>query len=71
MVHYNDADDILYRKSRFLSRFFRRVGGTACLCAIPGLWIAIPDSVPEARLLGLAITNMLIGASGLCLLGRR
>lgn len=71
MVEMSNGIYHVRRPSRFLSRFFRRVAGMACLIAIPGLWIAAPDALPETRVLGLGFTVMLIGAAGLCFLGRR
>lgn len=59
------------RAARSLNRWLLRVVGMACLFAIPGLWLFIPQGLPETRILGLAFTVMLIGASGLCFAGRR
>lgn len=52
-------------------RVFLPVIGAACLVAIPGLWVFVPQDVPEVRVLGLAMTIMLIGISGLCFIGQR
>ena len=71
MIEFNEDSHAAYRPSRFLSRFFRRVIGIACLIAIPALWITALDALPEARILGLAISIILIGAAGLCFTERR
>jgi hypothetical protein len=71
MVEYSHEVFAASRSGSILATLIKRIVGAACLFAFPALWFAIPGQVPEARLLGLAISIMLIGIAGLCLLGRR
>lgn len=68
MVHY-DETYISARPS--ISRVFKRLCGVACLIAIPGIWIAVNGALPEARIIGLSLSIVLIGIAGLCLIGRK
>ena len=68
MVHY---DDKYVQGSQSLARFFRRLIGLACLIAVPGIWIAVHGALPEARLVGLSLSVILIGVAGLCLIEPR
>lgn len=66
MVHY---DDSYMRGSNTLGRLVRRIVGLACLIAVPGIWIAVRGALPEARVLGLALSLVVMGLAGLCFAG--
>ena len=66
MVHY---DESYLRGSGTLGRLVRRIIGIACLIALPGIWIATQNALPEARILGLALSVVVMGLAGLCFLG--
>lgn len=63
MVHY---DENYVRGANTLNRLFRRIIGIACLIAVPGIWIALQGALPEARIMGLALSVVVMGLSGLC-----
>ncbi|MCR9108702.1 hypothetical protein [Marivita sp. XM-24bin2] len=67
MVHY---DDSYVRGATTVSRVLRRVFGIACLIAVPGIWIAVQGALPEARIMGLGLSVIVMGLAGLCLFGR-
>ena len=66
MVHY---DESYLRGSGTLVRLVRRIIGIACLIALPGIWIATQNALPEARILGLALSVVVMGLAGLCFFG--
>lgn len=66
MVHY---DENYVRGANTLGRLFRRIIGIACLIAVPGIWIAVQGALPEARILGLGLSVVVMGLAGLCFLG--
>ena len=66
MVHY---DDSYLRGSGTLGRLVRHIVGIACLIALPGIWIATLNALPEARILGLALSVIIMGLAGLCFFG--
>ena len=66
MVH---CDEDYVRGANTLGRLVRRIIGIACLIAVPGLWIAVQGALPEARILGLGLSVVLMGLAGLCFLG--
>ncbi|WP_299785551.1 hypothetical protein [uncultured Marivita sp.] len=66
MVHY---DENYLRGANTLGRLFRRIIGIACLIAVPGIWIAVQGALPEARILGLGLSVIVMGLAGLCFLG--
>ncbi|SHH77750.1 hypothetical protein [Marivita hallyeonensis] len=71
MVEFNDPFFGNARPARSVSRWTRRLFGVACLIAVPGIWIAVQDALPEARILGLALSIVVMGIAGLCFVGRR
>ncbi|HKK97196.1 MAG TPA: hypothetical protein VJ928_03385 [Marivita sp.] len=71
MVEYNDGFYGNARQARSVGRWTRRVVGMACMIAVPGIWIAVQGALPEQRVLGLALSVVLMGVAGLCFLGRR
>ncbi|MCL3883472.1 hypothetical protein [Marivita sp. GX14005] len=68
MAHYTETHA---KRANPLMRLVLRLVGIACLMAIPGVWIATPQALPEARIVGLALSVVLMGAAGLCLSDRR
>lgn len=66
MVHY---DESYMRGANTLGRLVRRIIGIACLIAVPGIWIAVQGALPEARILGLALSIVVMGLAGLCFMG--
>jgi hypothetical protein len=68
MVEFNDTR---YGNPRSVSRWTRRLFGMACLIAVPGIWVAVQDALPEARIFGLALSLVILGFGGLCFVGRR
>jgi hypothetical protein len=67
MVHYDEN----YARSRMsLGVLVRRILGIACVIAVPGIWIAMQGALPEARIMGLGLSVVLMGLAGLCLFGR-
>ena len=71
MVDINDEFYGRARPARSVSRWTRRLFGIACLIAVPGIWIATQDALPEQRILGLALSIIVMGVAGLCFVGRR
>ncbi len=67
MVHY---DERFVRGADTVGRVFRRILGIACLIAVPGIWMAVQGALPEARIMGLALSVIVMGLGGLCLFGR-
>ena len=67
MVHY---DENFARSKTSIGTLVRRVLGIACLIAVPGIWIAVHGALPEARIMGLGLSVMVMGVAGLCLFGR-
>lgn len=67
MVHY---DEKYIRGHGSVSSLVRRICGIACLIAVPGIWIAVQGALPEARIMGLGLSVVVMGLAGLCLLGR-
>lgn len=66
MVHY---DEYYVRGAHTINRLIRRIIGMACLIALPGIWIAVQGAAPEARILGLALSIVVMGLAGLCFFG--
>jgi hypothetical protein len=67
MVHY---DENFARSKTSIGTLVRRVLGIACVIAVPGIWIAVHGALPEARIMGLGLSVMVMGVAGLCLFGR-
>lgn len=67
MVHY---DENYARSGMSLGVLVRRILGIACVIAVPGIWIAMQGALPEARIMGLGLSVVLMGLAGLCLFGR-
>lgn len=63
MVHY---DENYVRGANTIGRLMRRIIGIACLIAVPGIWIALQGALPEARIMGLALSVVVMGLAGLC-----
>jgi len=68
MVEFNDTR---YGNPHSVSRWVRRLFGMACLIAVPGIWIAVQDALPEALILGLALSLVILSVGGLCFVGER
>ncbi|WP_292293415.1 hypothetical protein [Marivita sp.] len=66
MVHY---DETHVRGAHTIGRLMRRILGMACLIALPGIWIGVQGAAPEARIMGLALSIVVMGLAGLCFLG--
>jgi hypothetical protein len=67
MVHYDEN----YARSRTsFGLLLRRILGIACVIAVPGIWIAMQGALPEARMMGLGLSVVVMGLAGLCLFGR-
>lgn len=71
MVEFNDAFYGNARPARSVGRWTRRLFGIACLIAVPGIWVSVQDALPEARIMGLALSLVVMGLAGLCFIGRR
>ena len=71
MVEFNDAFYGNARPARSVERWTRRLFGIACLIAVPGIWVSVQDALPEARIMGLALSLVVMGLAGLCFIGRR
>ncbi|MFP7672819.1 hypothetical protein ACG74X_05620 [Marivita sp. S0852] len=69
MVDLNDEFYGAPRQARSVGRWTRRLFGLACVIAVPGIWIAVQGALPEQRILGLALSLVLMGVAGLCFLG--
>ncbi|MFP7571507.1 hypothetical protein [Marivita sp. S2033] len=67
MAHFSDDYP---PEANPVGQLFRRIIGVACLIAVPGTWIAVHGALPEARIMGLAMSVVLMGFAGLCLLRR-
>jgi hypothetical protein len=67
MVHY---DENYVQGHGSVGKLIRRVCGIACLIAVPGIWIAVQGALPEARVMGLGLSVIVMGLAGLCLFGR-
>ncbi|WP_416882318.1 hypothetical protein [Marivita sp.] len=67
MVHY---DENYVHGHGSVGKLIRRVCGIACLIAVPGIWIAVQGALPEARVMGLGLSVIVMGLAGLCLFGR-
>ena len=67
MVHY---DENYVRSQSSVGTLVRRLLGIACLIAVPGIWIAVQGALPEARIMGLGLSVIVMGFAGLCLFGR-
>lgn len=67
MVHYNEN---YVRIQSSVGTLVRRILGIACLIAVPGIWIAVQGALPEARIMGLGLSVIVMGFAGLCLFGR-
>ncbi|WP_439121458.1 hypothetical protein [Marivita sp.] len=67
MVHY---DENYVRSQSSVGTLVRRILGIACLIAVPGIWIAVQGALPEARIMGLGLSVIVMGFAGLCLFGR-
>ncbi|WP_439124500.1 hypothetical protein [Marivita sp.] len=67
MVHY---DENYMRGRNTVGRVMRRIIGIACLIAVPGIWIATQGALPEARVMGLGLSVIVMGFAGLCFFGR-
>ena len=67
MVHY---DENYVRSQSSVGTLVRRILGIACLIAVPGIWIAVQGELPEARIMGLGLSVIVMGFAGLCLFGR-
>lgn len=67
MVHY---DENYVRTHGAVGKLIRCIIGIACLIAVPGIWIAVQGALPEARLMGLGLSVIVMGLAGLCLFGR-
>ncbi|MBM2322214.1 MULTISPECIES: hypothetical protein [Marivita] len=67
MVHY---DENYVRSQSSVGTLVRRILGIACLIAVPGIWLAVQGALPEARIMGLGLSVIVMGFAGLCLFGR-
>lgn len=66
MVHYDQQHG---RGEHALSRLVRHIFGIACLISVPGIWAATQGALPEARIMGLALSLVVLGIAGLCFAG--
>ncbi len=67
MAHY---DENYAGKATSVGKMVQRLIGIACLIAVPGIWIAVQGALPEARIMGLGLSVVVMGSAGLCLFGR-
>ncbi|MCK0151007.1 hypothetical protein MWU54_13285 [Marivita sp. S6314] len=68
MVHYEDT---YTRSTPSVGRLFKRLLGIACLLSVPGIWFAVNGALPEARIMGLSLSVVLMGLAGICLFERK
>jgi len=66
-MRYHDQQQA--RGEHALSRLVLRVLGIACLIAVPGIWVATQGALAEARIMGLALSLVVLGIAGLCFSG--
>ncbi|MCI5111118.1 MAG: hypothetical protein MRY75_11250 [Marivita sp.] len=67
MVHY---DENYVRGNGSVGKLVKRICGFACVIAVPGIWVAVQGALPEARIMGLGLSVIVMGLAGLCFLGR-
>lgn len=71
MVEFNDTRYGAVRSHSGLGRWARRLFGFACLLAVPGILVSTIGALPEARILGLALSLVIAAVAGFCLVSRR
>ena len=71
MTDYSNDFSAGARTTTTGSRVVRKIVGLACVIAVPSIWFAMEGALPEARIMGLALSVVLMGVAGLCFLGRR